>query len=113
MNTRLNHIQNWPELAQAANWSASALAKKCDVSVRTLERYFRKELSKTPKAWLSERRQGQAIELLRDGFSVKETAARLGYKQAGNFSRKFAKHWGVCPTMEAPRIKLLRATCVV
>jgi transcriptional regulator GlxA family with amidase domain len=55
MNTRLNHIQNWPELAQQADWSASVLAKKCGVSVRTLERYFLKTMCKTPKNWLADR----------------------------------------------------------
>jgi hypothetical protein len=39
MNSTLNHTQDWDELAGEANWSASALAKKCSVTV-TLESYF-------------------------------------------------------------------------
>jgi AraC-like DNA-binding protein len=98
MNTRLHHIQNWPKLARATNWSAAALAKKCGVSVRTLERYFLKEMGKRPKAWLSEQRQHRAIALLQDGSTVKETAASLNYKHATHFSREFKEHWGHCPT---------------
>jgi AraC-like DNA-binding protein len=98
MNTRLSYIKNWPELARQANWSAAALAKRCGVSVRTLERYFLKQMEKSPMAWLSEQRQHQAVELLRNGSSVKETALYLGYKQSTNFTRKFKKHWGRCPT---------------
>jgi transcriptional regulator GlxA family with amidase domain len=100
MNTklRLKHIQNWPELAREAKWSVSALAKKCGVSVRTLERFYLKEIGKCPKAWLSEQRQRRAIELLRGGSSVKETAAYLGYKHATHFSREFKEHRGHSPT---------------
>jgi transcriptional regulator GlxA family with amidase domain len=61
MNSKLNHVKNWPELAQAANWSAAILAKKCGVSVRTLERHFLKEMGKSPKAWLAETRQQLAV----------------------------------------------------
>jgi AraC-like DNA-binding protein len=105
MNTRLQHIQNWLDLAQQAKWSAAALAKKCGVSVRTLERYFLKNKGTTPIVWLAEQRQKQAWKLLRDGSSVKETAAHLGYKQPGNFSRKFRKHWGCCPAVQVLQAK--------
>lgn len=108
MNTRLNYVHNWLELAQEANWSAAGLAKMCDVSVRTLERYFLKNMSQTPKAWLAEQRQHRAVELLRKGSSVKETAASLGYKQATNFTRKFKNHWGSCPAVPVLQGKPLR-----
>jgi transcriptional regulator GlxA family with amidase domain len=98
VNPRLNHIQNWPELAQQANWSASTLAEKCNVSLRTLERRFLKQVGKSPHAWLSEQRLHQAIELLRDGSSVKETAACLGYKNQHHFSREFKKQNGHPPS---------------
>jgi AraC-like DNA-binding protein len=101
MNTRLNQVQNWPELARAANWSASALARRCGVSVRTLERYFLRNMGKSPKVWLAEKRQLLAIELLREGSTVKETAGRTGYNHASTFSREFKKHWGSCPGMPA------------
>ena len=98
MSSRLPHIQNWPELAKEANWSASALARNCQVSRRTLERYFIAELGKNPKAWLLGLRQQIAIQLLRDGRSVKETADHLGgYKDASSFSREFNKHWNFPP----------------
>jgi transcriptional regulator GlxA family with amidase domain len=111
MNTRLHYIQNWPELAQEANWSAAVLAKKCGVSVRTLERHFLKQFSKTPKAWLAEQRQRKAVELLHDNSSVKETAMCLGYKHATNFTRKFKDHWGGCP-VQIVQTKTVRAANV-
>jgi AraC family chitin signaling transcriptional activator len=104
MSIRLNHIQNWPELAQQANWSAAALAKKCGVSVRTLHRHWVKQMGKNTKTWLAEQRQRQAHELLCDGSSVKETAFCLGYKQPTNFTRKYKNHWGICPSLQPPAV---------
>jgi AraC-like DNA-binding protein len=98
MNGRLQWIEKWEELARQANWSAAALAEKCDVSLRTLERYFIEKTGKCPQTWLCEQRQQQAIELLRRGCKVKETAEFLGYKHATHFSREFKKHWGHAPT---------------
>lgn len=102
MNARLAKIQNWPELARQANWSTIVLAKQCSISRDTLRRHFLRHFGKPPKIWLAEQRQQQAIELLRDGSSIKETAACLGYKQQTNFTRKFKDFWGACPSMPLP-----------
>lgn len=92
VNTRLRHIQNWSELAKQAKWSVAQLARLCGVSARTLERHFLKELGKRPKKWLAEQRRLRAIELLKAGDSVKETAGNLGYRHAGHFSREFKEY---------------------
>jgi transcriptional regulator GlxA family with amidase domain len=112
MNTRLNHIQNWPELARQAKWSAAALAKKCGVSVRTLHRFFLEQMGKNSKNWLAEQRQRQAFELLRDGSSIKETAYCLGYRQSTNFSRGYKNHWGIRPSLQSPKVSLVRTADV-
>lgn len=97
MNIHLNKIQTQPELVLEAKWSASNLARKCGVSLRTLERYFLQELGKTPKAWLLEKRQQRAFEMLREGRSIKETATYLGYKYPTHFARAFKNFWGSYP----------------
>lgn len=91
MKSELNHIQNWLELGQKAKWSASSLARECNVSLRTLQRFFLKHMGKSPKAWLSEQRRGQAIALKREGHSVKMAAYLLGYTHANNLSRDLKK----------------------
>jgi len=98
MNTRLKHIRDWEELAREANWSASVLAKNCGVSLRTLERHFLREMAQSPKSWLVEKRHQIAIELLRDGRTVKETAAHLNYKHPSHLTNQFKKCQGECPT---------------
>jgi AraC-like DNA-binding protein len=102
MNTKLERIQNWAELARQANWSVKKLSKLSGVSGETLRQHFHRQMGKSPGAWLAERRQQQALDLLRDGSTVKETAACLGYKQQTNFTRKFKEHWGICPSLKPP-----------
>jgi transcriptional regulator GlxA family with amidase domain len=97
MNARLANIQEWAELARQARWSVVKLAELCGVSERTLRRYFQENRRQGPKAWLAAQRHMQAIELLRDGSSVKETALEVGYQNPETFSREFKKHWGQCP----------------
>jgi len=101
VNTKLNHTDDWLSLARQSNWSVARIAEKCDVSVRTLERYFNKTLAKSPKMWLSEQRQIEAIKLLRKGSSVKETASQLGYNHPHHFSRAFKYRWGFFPTADS------------
>jgi transcriptional regulator GlxA family with amidase domain len=102
MNTKLNHIQNWPERVREAKWSAATLAKQCNVCKRTLERYFFKHMGKSPKAWLTEQRQYQAQKAIQTGLSVKEVAFQLNYEHANQFSREFHKFWGYCPASPMP-----------
>jgi transcriptional regulator GlxA family with amidase domain len=101
MNTKLNNTQNWLDLARRAGWSVSELAKFCEVSARTLERHFFKEMGKTPKKWLIEQRQKRARELLCYGYSVKVVASEVGYMHSSSFSREFKKLSGHSPSSTA------------
>lgn len=97
VNSRLSHIQHWPQLAYEAGYSVSALAKARGVSVRTLERFFLSALGDTPRRWLNRLRTQKATELLGDGSTVKEIASRLGYEDPSHFSREFKNHYGFAP----------------
>jgi len=98
MNSHLNYIQNWPELARESKWCVNTLAKRCNVSVRMLERYFLKKMGKCPKTWLTEQRMLLAMELVNSGSRVKEAAIRLDYKQQSHLSNEFNQFWGFYPT---------------
>ena len=102
MNAKLNQIQDWLRVARRAGWSVKDMASYCRVSKRSLERHFIKKMGLTPKEWLKGCRQRQAVELLRDGSSIKETAAELGYKHSTHLARDFKNHWGCCPTQFNP-----------
>ena len=89
MNSKLNLINNWPELAEQSGWSVSAMAKKCGVSLHTLERHFLETFGKCPRWLIGEMKRQRALELLSGGFNVNETAAKLGYAHASTFCNKF------------------------
>lgn len=96
---QLDDIQSWLELAPRVNWCATALATRCGVSARTLERLFQKKHGIAPKLWMREQRQHHARELLsRPGATIKAVSIQLGYKQPHHFSQEFKKVWGICPT---------------
>lgn len=103
MNRTLSQVQNWIELAQKAGWCVTRMAKNCGVSVRGLQRYFHQKMGQSPKAWLIQRRQEWAKDLLENGCSVKETAIFLGYRYAHNLSREFKKFWGSSPSESIKR----------
>jgi AraC-like DNA-binding protein len=104
VNTKLENIQDWAELARLSNWSTSEMARQCGVTVRSLHRYFHKNKGASTKTWLAQQRQRYAYELLSKGCSIKETAFFLGYKHPTNFTRKFKNHWGVCPSQRTAAI---------
>jgi transcriptional regulator GlxA family with amidase domain len=94
----LTDPNEWPAKARAAGWCAGKLAVLCNVSLRTLERHFLKEMGKSPKGWLKEHRQNTAAKLIGEGRTVKAVASALGYRHPGQFSRDFRRHWGHAPT---------------
>jgi transcriptional regulator GlxA family with amidase domain len=91
MSSKLNHIQDWVTVAKQTNWSVTNLAKFCGVSARTLERYFKNWVGKTPKEWLAHQRYLEIQERRRKGLSMKQTAHAVGYKHSSTFSREFKK----------------------
>jgi AraC-like DNA-binding protein len=93
----LNRIQDWPGLAHDAKYSVKALAAYCGVSVRVLERFFQSSIGCKPSHWLKNLRMQRAVELLRDGSNVNETADRLGYLDRSHFSREFKRFYGRSP----------------
>jgi len=62
-----------------------------------LIRSFRKELSTTPHAYLTDRRVTHARKLLHAGESLSETALLCGFYDQSHFSRIFKKRVGVSP----------------
>ena len=98
--SRLDRISEdkWRELALDAKGSVAALAKRCGVSARQLERHLRKQQGVTPLKWLNELRLGHATKLVMDGLTVKEAAERLGYEDASHFAKAFKAYHGVSPS---------------
>lgn len=101
MNSRLQRIQNWPQLAHNAKYSVNALASASGVSVRVLERFFLAAFGCKPRQWLKRQRMQRGVELLTDGNNVNETAFYLGYADSSHLSREFKSHYGFAPKQYA------------
>lgn len=76
------------------------LAKLCaraGVSVRTLQRTFRKDVGTDFESWRRQVRLTKAVELLVNGSSVKEAAFAVGYRQSSAFVELFRRTFAATP----------------
>jgi transcriptional regulator GlxA family with amidase domain len=98
MARRLEQIKDWSTLAKSAGYSATALAFKCRISTRQLERFFQSKMSHSPHKWLRDLRMRRAVELVGKFVPMKEVAAELCYKDPAHFTRDFKEYFGVPPS---------------
>ncbi|HLK50055.1 MAG TPA: helix-turn-helix transcriptional regulator [Bryobacteraceae bacterium] len=75
----------------------SARCATAGVSVRTIERAFRREVGTDFESWRRQVRLTKAVELLVSGCSVKEVAGRVGYRQTSAFVEMFRRSLGATP----------------
>jgi len=74
-----------------------ALCAQAGISVRTIQRFFRKEVGIDFESWRRQVRLMKAIELLIAGNSVKRTALEVGYQQPSAFVEMFRSVFGTTP----------------
>lgn len=75
----------------------AALCADVGVSVRTLQRIFRKEVGTDFESWRRQVRLMKAVELLVSGCSVKEVTFGVGYRQCSAFVKTFRQAFGTTP----------------
>ena len=75
----------------------AVLCREAGVSVRTVQRIFRKELGIDFEAWRRQVRLTKAVELLVAGRSVKEISFLVGYRQTSAFVEAFRRSFGMTP----------------
>ena len=81
----------------AESKSMAALCSDAGVSVRTIERVFRREIGSSFEVWRRQVRLTKAIELLVSGDSIKEVAHAVGYCQPSAFVEMFRRTFGIPP----------------
>jgi AraC-like DNA-binding protein/quercetin dioxygenase-like cupin family protein len=77
----------------------SSLCRAAGISVRTLQRTFRKETGIDLESWRRQVRLMRGVELLTAGHTVKDVATRVGYQQASAFVTLFRRTFGATPKM--------------
>ncbi|MBB5345667.1 AraC-like DNA-binding protein [Edaphobacter lichenicola] len=75
----------------------AVLCSEAGVSVRTIERAFRKDIGTSFESWRRQVRLTKAVELLVSGRSIKEVAYRVGYCQSSAFVEMFRRTFGTTP----------------
>ena len=102
MNRYLMRIQDWEKLAREAKFQPQVMAALCPISLRQLERFFKRDLKQTPTQWVRDFRCRLAFELISMGWSSKAVAAELHYWDESHFCHEFKRVYGVPPQNFAP-----------
>lgn len=90
--------RTWETLAENCQYRAPELARLCHVSLRTLQRHFRKHYQTTVSEWMRAVRLERARAMLSTAESIKRVSFDLGYKQPSHFTRDFKQHFGIAPS---------------
>lgn len=77
--------------------SLAAMCAYAGVSVRTLERTFRRDVGIDFESWRRQVRLMKAVELLVSGDSVKQVAFSVGYQEPSSFVAVFRATFGTTP----------------
>ena len=89
----LNHLNEFYYLST----SAEELAAMSSMSVSNMEKTFKNKIGMSPIAYRHTIRIDHAKLLLAGGYSISDTAERVGYSDVYYFSRIFKKYSGVTP----------------
>src|SRR6516225_1223617 len=97
MPGRLDKIGDWEKLGREAHFDAAALAVLCGVSLRHLERYFRRRFQCRPRDWLARLRCRLVRELLDKGFYENAIAEDLCFADGSHLCHQFKRIYGASP----------------
>lgn len=93
VNRALSHIRDHFD----EDTPVSDLAEMANLSVSGLDKAFRHAFALSPVAYRTHLRIEHACKLLSGGFSIAETARRVGYENVYYFSKVFKKETGLTP----------------
>jgi methylphosphotriester-DNA--protein-cysteine methyltransferase len=96
--SRLDLVTDWVAEARRAQYQATKLADLCDVSARTLRRFFSQSTGLSPQHWLNEVRVLDATaQLFKAELTIKDVSASMGFTSSRRFWEHFKRVWGVPP----------------
>lgn len=91
-------IQEWMQTRYSSELSLELIAGAFDISVRSLNRNFKKATGKSPMQYLQQMRIDNAKELLKStNLSISEVAYSVGYPDSSYFSALFKKQISLSP----------------
>lgn len=97
-NESIIQIQEWMQNRYASQMSLQSIAATFDISMRTINRNFKKATGKSPMQYLQQVRIDNAKELLKTtNLSIAEVAFSVGYPDSSYFSALFKKLISLSP----------------
>ena len=93
-----NTSVTWENIDAQARYQPTKMADLCSVSLRTVQRHFRKHYGLSVSGWLRSIRVEEAKRRILAGDSIKTVAFDLGFKQPSHFSRVFKESHGISPS---------------
>lgn len=85
-------------LVHRCGYRIEAICEALAVSPRHLRRMFTDGLALSPKKWLRSERMVHARNLLKGGYSIKETSEKLGFNSQKDFYLEFKEYYAVPPS---------------
>lgn len=98
-NTTLSQVLDWAVTQAGQSVTIEQIAKKANMTRRTLDRHFLRQFNMTPHQWLCERKLETARQLLETTtLPVEQVAARAGFDNAVTLRHNFNKYLSVSPS---------------
>ena len=94
---KINRVREYLEARYLKNHTLEDLAVVAQLSPYYLLRTFQKTVGLSPHAYLNQVRIERAMERLREGKSISETAFDTGFTDQSHFTRNFKLMMGVTP----------------
>lgn len=94
---RLDNILKYIEDNFHLEISLETIAGKFFMSKEYFSRFFKRHMSTSFVQYLAEYRIEKAKELILKGYSLNQVAAKVGYKNYKNFSKRFKEIAGIAP----------------
>lgn len=95
--TSLQDILSFINKSYASIATVGEIAERFFISISTLERYFKKYLSMTPKRYLEDKKLQRACILLKEGYSVLDACLESGFSDYSHFIAIFKRKFKVTP----------------
>lgn len=96
-DTAFSDLIEWIRAHMAEVLDVERLAERAGMSPRSFHRRFLEATGETPGRFIETLRLDHARQLLQTGASLKEIGARTGYATQGQFSKAFARRFGLSP----------------
>lgn len=97
-NPHVQRVENYIRSTYMYPVRIEQIANQLNLDRRYLSRLFKKKTGRSMQEFLMDVRLEESTGLLRQGYSVAETAHLVGYEDVSNFSKMFKKHFGKSPS---------------